>query len=127
MAKRYINSPDAPDTAGGYAQAVEVARPERWLHVSGQIPVTPDGRCPDDFESQCRLVWRNLMAQLHAADMTAANLVKVTTFLARREDRDASSSIRKEVLGERQPALTVIVTGIYDTDWLVEVEAVAAA
>ena len=35
--------------------------------------------------------------------------------------------VRQEVLGERSPALTVIVTGIFDERWLVEIEAVAAA
>jgi 2-iminobutanoate/2-iminopropanoate deaminase len=31
------------------------------------------------------------------------------------------------VLGERAPALTVIITGIYDEAWLLEIEAIAAA
>jgi enamine deaminase RidA (YjgF/YER057c/UK114 family) len=30
-------------------------------------------------------------------------------------------------LAGRQPALTVIITGIFDESWLVEIEAVAAA
>jgi enamine deaminase RidA (YjgF/YER057c/UK114 family) len=31
------------------------------------------------------------------------------------------------VLGDRSPALTVVVAGIFDERWLVEIEAVAAA
>ena len=34
---------------------------------------------------------------------------------------------RAEAMAGRQPALTVIITGIFDEDWLVEIEAVAAA
>jgi enamine deaminase RidA (YjgF/YER057c/UK114 family) len=35
--------------------------------------------------------------------------------------------IRQEILGDRSPALTVIITGIFDQAWLVEIEAIAAA
>jgi hypothetical protein len=30
------------------------------------------------------------------------------------------------VLGSREPALTVIITGIFDEAWLLEIEAIAA-
>jgi enamine deaminase RidA (YjgF/YER057c/UK114 family) len=30
------------------------------------------------------------------------------------------------VLGTRTPALTVLIAGIYDSDWLLEIEAIAA-
>lgn len=58
--------------------------------------------------------------------MTAANLVKVTTFLTRREDADANSRIRRERLGSHAPALTVIVAQTLDPRWLLEIEALAA-
>jgi hypothetical protein len=35
--------------------------------------------------------------------------------------------IRQEVLGSHAPALTVIITGIFDEKWLLEIEATAAA
>jgi 2-iminobutanoate/2-iminopropanoate deaminase len=31
------------------------------------------------------------------------------------------------VLGERHPALTIVLTGIFDEAWLLEIEAIAAA
>jgi hypothetical protein len=31
------------------------------------------------------------------------------------------------VLGDRSPALTIVIAGIYDEAWLLEIEAVAAA
>lgn len=66
-------------------------------------------------------------AQLRAAGMGLQNLVKVTTFLADRRYTKENRAVRIEVLGELQPALTVIITGIYDKAWLVEIEAIAAA
>ena len=57
-----------------------------------------------------RLVWRNVSAQLGAAGMTVANLVKVTIFLSSREFATGNREIRQEVLGAHSPALTVIIT-----------------
>jgi 2-iminobutanoate/2-iminopropanoate deaminase len=125
--KRGINASQAPLALGGYAQAVEVANPARTLYVSGQIPVSRDGVVPETFREQCQLAWRNLEFQLRAADMTFDNLVKVTTFLSDRRFGDENGEVRREVLGDRSPALTVVITGIFDRAWLLEIEAIAAA
>ena len=117
----------SPPVEGSYPQAVEVTGASRWLYISGQVPTAPDGSLADDFTSQCEQVWDNLEAQLRAAGMTLDNLVKVTTFLASREHALANREVRLRRLAGRQPALTVIVTGIFDESWLVEIEAVAAA
>ena len=127
MEKRAINAPDAPQPAGGYAQAVEIGGGRRTLYISGQIPQTVDGKVPDGFADQCRLAWANLVAQLRAADMSLDNLVKVTTFLSDRRFGLENRAIRQEVLGDRRPALTAVITGIFDAAWLVEIEGVAVA
>ena len=69
---------------------------------------------------------RNIAAQLAAADMDLSHLVKVTTFLSDRAYREENGMIRREILGGHAPALTVIVCDIYDSAWLLEIEAVAA-
>lgn len=122
-----INSPAAPVAAGGYSQAVEVQDARRLLFISGQIPVSTTSIVPTDFPSQARLVWSNVLAQLAAANMSVTNLVKVTTFLAAREYAIPNREARQEVLGDHAPALTVIITGIFDETWLIEIEAIAAA
>lgn len=122
-----INSPAAPVAAGGYSQAVEVQDARRLLFISGQIPVSTTNIVPTDFPSQARLVWSNVLAQLAAANMSVTNLVKVTTFLAAREYAIPNREVRQEVLGDHAPALTVIITGIFDETWLIEIEAIAAA
>ena len=126
MDTRSINAADAPAASGGYSQAIEVRGARRLLFISGQIPEDAHGKVPSDFAAQCRLVWENIAAQLGAAGMSLNNLVKVTTFLSDRMYATENSSIRREVLGERAPALTVIITGIYDPAWFLEIEAVAA-
>lgn len=127
MEKRRINSENAPDAAGGYAQAIEVSGATRRLYISGQIPVARDGALATDFPSQARQAWANVEAQLTAADMTLDDLVKVTIFLSDRQYNLQNREIRAEILGDRQPALTVIITGIFDDAWLLEIEAIAEA
>lgn len=137
------SSPPPPPTAAGpapraehrahhpaelsYCQAHEVRGATRWLFVSGQVPADGQGRVPPDFRRQCRLAWANVQAQLAAAGMSLDDLVKVTVFLADRRHRQDNYEVRHEVLGGRKPALTVVITGIYDEAWLLEIEAVAAA
>lgn len=124
---RPINAPDAPQPAGGYAQAIQVADAGTLLFISGQIPVDPQGQVPADFKAQARLAWANVMAQLRAAGMSVDHLVKVTIFLSDRKFALENREVRQEVLGGREVALTVIITGIFDPAWLLEIEAVAAS
>jgi len=114
-------------TAVSYCQAHEVSGHGQLLFISGQVPADTDGKVPADFKDQCRLAWANVQAQLHAAGMTLDDLVKVTVFLSDRRHRQANCEVRHEILGPRSPALTIVITGIYDEAWLLEIEAVAAA
>jgi 2-iminobutanoate/2-iminopropanoate deaminase len=122
-----INASSAPQPAGGYSQALEVVDVQRFLFVSGQVPETAAGVVPPDFTAQAKLAWSNVRAQVEAAGMTMTNLVKVTTFLSSRDYAIANRDVRNEVLGTHTPALTVIITGIFNEKWLLEIEAVAAA
>ncbi len=122
-----INAPNAPMASGGYSQAVEITGPSKLLFISGQIPLDVNARLPATFRDQCLLAWANVESQLRAAGMGIGNLVKVTTFLSSRDYASENRSVREEVLGDHAPALTVIITGIFDEAWLVEIEAIAAA
>jgi enamine deaminase RidA (YjgF/YER057c/UK114 family) len=127
MQLRSFNAPSAPQPTGGYAQIVEVSGATRFAYVSGQVPATRDGAVPDSFAEQQRLIWKNIEAQLAEAGMTLDNLVKVTTFLSDRKYNLENRAIRNEVMGDRTPAITVIICGIFDEAWLLEIEVVAAA
>lgn len=126
MNKRLINAPGAPAPVGGYSQALEISEVRRTVYVSGQVPVTKDGSVPEGFGAQCRLVWANIEAQLRAADMTLDNIVKLTTYLADRRYGQENREVRREVLGDRLPASTAVIAGIFDERWLLEIEAIAA-
>lgn len=120
---RPINA--TPGTA--FAEACEVVRPERLLFVSGQVPQVEGQPIPPGYRDQYRLAWANVERQLNAAGMTFDNLVKATIFLSDRALIAQSAGLRAEILGDRTPAITIVIVGIYDADWLLEIEAVAAA
>ncbi len=126
MHKTSVNAGSAPKAVGGYAQAVHVTDAREFLFISGQIPVAADNDVPTDFAAQAQQCWANVMAQLRAAGMGAEDLIKVTIFLADRKYALENRQARQAALGGNEVALTVIITGIFDTAWLLEIEAVAA-
>ena len=127
MQRRDINAADAPAPAGQYTQAIEVTGATRTLYVSGQVGVAADGSIPDDAEAQTALAWRNMQAQLRAAGMGIENLVKITTIVRDRADTAAVRAGRAAVLGTRKPASTLIIAGLSNPAWRVEVEGIAVA
>jgi 2-iminobutanoate/2-iminopropanoate deaminase len=127
MQRRDINAADAPPPAGQYTQAVEVTGASRTLYLSGQVGIAADGSIPTDAEAQSALAWRNLQAQLRAAGMEIENLVKITTIVCNPADIASVRAGRASVLGAHQPASTLIIGGLANPAWKVEVEGVAVA
>jgi enamine deaminase RidA (YjgF/YER057c/UK114 family) len=111
-----------------YSLGVEAPAGARWLQVSGQVGVTPDGSLAESAEGQMETAFRNVLAILGSAGMGPHDLVKVTVFLTRREDIGRYREVRDRMLAGATPASTLLViSGLADPDWLVEIEAVAAA
>jgi enamine deaminase RidA (YjgF/YER057c/UK114 family) len=111
-----------------YSHGVEATAAARWLHISGQVGVAPDGTVRRGAEAQIEQAWRNVLAILETAGMRPRNLVKVTTFLTDRAHLQTSREIRDRMLQGAEPASTLlIVSGLASAEWLVEIEAMAAA
>ncbi len=111
-----------------YAHAVEVPAAARTVYVSGQVGVRgDDGLVDRGFQEQCRQAIANIEAVLAPARMTLKNIVKVTIFLTRREDLPLLRNVRGKHLAVAPAVTVVIVAGLHDPNWLVEIEAVAAA
>jgi 2-iminobutanoate/2-iminopropanoate deaminase len=127
MQRRDLNAPDAPAPVAAYTQAIEVSGGSRTLYISGQVGQRMDGTIPDEIAEQSRLAWQNLEAPLKAAGMTLDNLVKVTTILPNHGDVAAAREARSKALGDRKPASTLIVGGLADPAWKIEIEGVAVA
>ena len=108
--------------------AIEVPTQHRIVFTSGQVGQREDGTIPDDFLEQAELVWQNLRTVLEAADMGLENLVHINTYLTRHEDVDSYLEMRAPYMAAGRPTATlVIVSGLADRRWLVEVEGYAVA
>lgn len=125
MTIRRITAEDGAAAMGAYVQALEVTNTTKRLYISGQAPLRPDGTLPDSFQGQAEAVWSNLLAQLHAAEMDATHLVKATTFLVDRKYRDENRTVRQAMLGGHTFALTVVLAGMFEEGWLLEIDAIA--
>jgi len=98
------------------------------LYISGQVARTPAGELvgTGDGEAQSRQVYRNLQALLEELGGSLDDVVKMTTFLTRREDLEVSRAVRREFFPDPAPAHTLLfVAGLADPHFLIEVEAVA--
>lgn len=110
-----------------YSHAVEAPAAARWVHISGQVGVQPDGTLPGEPAAQMEQTWRNLLAALAGAGMGPHDLVKVTGYLVRPDEVPLFREVRDSLLDGAQPASTlVLVAGLAHPDWLIEIEAVAA-
>lgn len=112
---------------GPYCHGIEVVQPTRFLFSSGTMGLDKKGIAPDGIEAQLETAWNNLKAILAEAGMNIGHIVKVTTFLADRSLRGPATDYRQAVLGHHKPAVTTMVAGLLQDDWLVEIEIVAAA
>lgn len=115
---------NAPNYAhGALAQGVT-----RWLHLSGKVGVAPDGTTEQGFNAQCRRAFANISTCLQDEDMTLDDVVMLRIYPTHREDLAVLRVIRGEVFGDRNfPSTLVFVSGLAGEDWLVDLEAVAAA
>jgi 2-iminobutanoate/2-iminopropanoate deaminase len=121
MTHRFINP-----TGASFSQAYEVKNYKKLVFVSGQVPEDENEKVPPDFRSQAEQVWKNIGAQLASAEMGLNDIVKITVYLSDRKYRRENYEVRHKLLGDHQPAMTIIITGIYDEQWLLEIEAIAA-
>jgi 2-iminobutanoate/2-iminopropanoate deaminase len=127
MLKRHNPKAVAPPFSR-YSHGLEVPGDARWLHISGQVGVAPEGKVADGAEAQIEQAWRNVLSVLEAAGMGPRDLVKVTTFLINRADLPTARAVRDRMLQGAAPASTLLfVAGLASPDWLVEIEAIAAA
>jgi enamine deaminase RidA (YjgF/YER057c/UK114 family) len=121
------SNPPAVRQPTGYTHAIEVRGAERWLVISGQVGIAPDGNIPETGGGQIEQALANLRAVLEANEMTVANIVKTTVFLTDRALLGAFRAARAAAFGENAPASTLLyISGLVDPKLVVEIEALAA-
>jgi enamine deaminase RidA (YjgF/YER057c/UK114 family) len=107
----------------GFSRAVRV---DDRVWVSGTGPVWPEGSCPDDAGAQARRCFEIILAALAEAGAGAEDVVRTRMFLTSVEDAEAVSAVHGELFGAVRPAATmVVIAGLLDPRWKVEIEAEA--
>ncbi|MCO6418194.1 RidA family protein [Siccirubricoccus sp. KC 17139] len=122
-----LSNPAGVHTPGAYSHAALVSGATERLVLSGQVGTRPDGTPVEDGVAQIDQALANIGTILEAHGMTKANLVKMTVFLTDPALIPAWRAARGAWLGEHRPASTLlIVAGLADPKFKVEVEAEAA-
>jgi enamine deaminase RidA (YjgF/YER057c/UK114 family) len=107
----------------GFSRAI---RDGNRVLVSGTGPVLPDGGCPESTADQARRCWEIVLAALAEAGASAADVVRTRTFLTPAADHEGAMAAHGEVFADVRPASTMLVVhGLLDPRWHVEVEAEA--
>jgi 2-iminobutanoate/2-iminopropanoate deaminase len=108
MLRRITPSTISPPLAH-YSHATEVPPNARWLYLSGQVGIEPDGIIPSSFEAQAEACFRNLLAILRDAGMGAADLVRLNTYLVDPDDLAAYMAVRDRHVAAPPPASTLLI------------------
>ena len=125
---RSVNPPSIRAPFARYSHGVEVAPAARLVFCSGQLGIAADGTVPVTVEDQAERCFANIHAVLREAGLGFADLVRINAYVTRREDMAGYMAVRDRFVGDPPPASTlIIVSGFTRPEFLVEVEAVAAA
>jgi 2-iminobutanoate/2-iminopropanoate deaminase len=114
-------------TTDDYVHAMEVQHPQRLLFVSGTMGLDEQGVPGETLSQQLELIWSNIRALLASADMTVDNIVRLTSYLRDPAYVDENAKARVAALGDRVIPTTAIVAQTLVSDWMVEIEVIAAA
>ena len=110
-----------------YVHAMEVREPKRFLYVAGTMGLDQNGVAGKSLAEQLDLIWRNIRAILASADMTVDNIVRLTSYLRDPAYAEDNAKARVKALNGRVIPTIGIVAQTLSSDWLVEIEVVAAA
>ena len=107
----------------GFSRALRVG--DRVL-VSGTAPVWPDGECDPDPRVQATRCFELIERALSEAGASLADVVRTRMYIVDPADSDAVGAAHAEAMAEARPAATmVVVAGLLDSRWRVEIEAEA--
>jgi 2-iminobutanoate/2-iminopropanoate deaminase len=130
-----MHQPIMPDgmarPAARYAHATLVTNPARWLHLAGQVGIAADGTVPDGVAAQAKVIWHNIALVLAEADMSADDIVSITTYVVAAAAQDGLADAMAErdtFMSGRLVASTLLtVPALLRPEWLIEIVVVAAA
>jgi 2-iminobutanoate/2-iminopropanoate deaminase len=123
MPREEVSALEAPAAIGPYSHAIAV---DGFLFCSGQLGVdAKTGQLVDGVENQAERALMNLVAVLKAADMSMADVVKTTIFLADLTHFSTVNEVYSRFVVEPAPARSTVQVAALPRGALVEIEAIA--
>lgn len=124
--KKIISTTEAPAAIGPYSQAVRVGS---IVFCAGQVPLDPaSGQIvSEDIVEQTRRVLDNVAAILKSEQLTLANVVKTTVFLADFGDFQKMNEVYATYFKDQPPARSTVGVSTLPKNARVEIEAIAIA
>jgi 2-iminobutanoate/2-iminopropanoate deaminase len=122
--KKIISTNEAPAAIGPYSQAV---RAGSLVFCAGQVPLDPKtGQIvSEDIVEQTKRVLDSVTAILKAEQLTMANVVKTTVFLADFGDFPKMNEVYATYFPENPPARSTVGVSTLPKNARVEIEAIA--
>lgn len=121
--RRRVSSGSPYEDALGFCRAIRVG--DRVL-VAGTAPIWPDGSVDPDPEAQARRCLEIIVAALAGTGASPSDVVRTRMFLTDATVADAVGRAHLAVFGDHRPVSTiVVVAGLLDPRWWVEIEAEA--
>ena len=119
-----ISTPDAPQPAGHYSQAIEH---NGIVYVSGQIPIDPksEEKKVGSIEEQTEQVLTNLAAILKATNSRMDQVLKVTVYISDISLWDQVNKTYAQFFGNHRPARTIVPSRDLHFGFQIEVDAIA--
>ena len=91
--------------------------------VAGTAPIWPDGEVDPDPGAQARRCLEIMLEALREAGGAPDDVVRTRMFITDADDADRVGEAHGEVFGEVRPAATmVVVAGLLDPRWKIEME-----
>jgi 2-iminobutanoate/2-iminopropanoate deaminase len=119
-----VSSPDAPPAIGPYSQGIASGS---FVFLSGQIPLVRDtGKFANGgITEQTEQVIANIKALLKSQNLTLANVVKATVFLADMNEFTAMNEVYAKHFTGTPPARSTVQVARLPRDARVEIEVIA--
>jgi len=119
-----ISTPNAPQPAGHYSQAIVH---KDLVYVSGQLPIDPETgeKRTGSIEEQAEQALKNLAEILKAAGSDLNQVVKTTVYVSDVGLWDRVNAVYARFFGEHRPARAVVPPRDLHFGFQIEIEAIA--
>jgi len=121
MQRRNVSSGSPYEPVIGFSRAVAAGH---HVVVAGTAPIVAGGEPPADAYGQARRCLEIILEALYELGAGPEHVVRTRSYLVRVADWEPVGRALGEVFGAIRPASTmVVVAGLLDPSWLVEIEA----